>query len=60
MLARLPKEDVTWGGGSVWNWGFAITDVYPTKANVGNWRRCKGAGSVVFGFRGAGATSEAG
>ena len=60
MLARLPKEDVAWGRGSVQNWGFAITDVYSTKANVGNRRGCKGSGSVIFGLWGAGATGEAG
>ena len=60
MLARLPKKDVVWSRGSVWNWGVAITDVYSTKANVGNRRRCKGSGSVILGFRGAGATGEAG
>ena len=60
MFARLPKKDVIRGRGSVWNWGFAIADVYPTKANVGNRRRGEGSGSVILGFRGAGATSEAG
>ena len=58
MLTRLPKEDVTWGRGSIWNWGFAIADVYSTKANVGNRQGCKGLGSVILGFRGAGATGE--
>ena len=60
MLARLPKEDVIRGRGSVRNWGFAITDVYPTKANIGNGWRGKGAGPMILGFRGAGATGEAG
>ena len=60
MFARFPKKDVIRGRGGVWNWGFAIADVYSTKANVGNRRRCKGAGPVVLGFRGAGATGEAG
>ena len=60
MLTRLPKKDVVRGGGSIRDWGFAIADVYSTKANVGNRRGCKGAGSVILGFRGAGAASEAG
>ena len=60
MLARLPKEDVAWSRGRIRDWGFAITNVYPTKADVGDRRRCKGSGSVVFRFRGAGATGEAG
>ena len=54
-----PKEDVTWSGGGVWNWGFAITDVYSTKANVGKGWRCEGSGSVIFRFRGAGTAGEA-
>ena len=60
MLARLPKEDIAWGGGCVRNWGFTIADVCSTKANVGEGRRCKGVGSVVLRFWGAGATGEAG
>ena len=60
MLARLPKKDVVRGGGSVWNGGFTIADVYPTKANVGNRWGCKGAGPVILGFWGAGAAGEAG
>ena len=60
MLARLPKEDVIRGGRSVRNGGFTITDVYPTKANVGNRRRCEGSGSVILGLWGAGAAGEAG
>ena len=60
MLARLPQEDIVRGRGSVRNWGFAIADVYPTKADVGKRRRCEGSGSVVFRFRGAGTAGEAG
>ena len=60
MLARLPKKDVIQGRGGVWNWGFAIADVYSTKADVGNRWGCKGVGPVILGFRGAGAAGEAG
>ena len=60
MLARFPKKDIARGGGSIRDWGFAIADVYPTKANVGNRRRCEGSGSVILGFWGAGAAGEAG
>ena len=60
MLARLPKEDIIRGRGSVWNWGFTVADVYTTKANVGNRWGCEGSGSVIFRFRGAGAASETG
>ena len=59
-MARLPKEDIAWGGGRVRDWGFTITDVCSAKANVGERRGCKGSGSVVLGFRGAGAAGEAG
>ena len=59
MLARFPKKDITRGRGRIRDWGFAIADVYSTKANVGNWWRCKGAGLVILRFRGAGATDEA-
>ena len=58
-MARLPKDDIAWGRGSIWDWGFAIADVCSTKANVGERRGCEGSGSVVLGFRGAGAASEA-
>ena len=59
MLAGLPKEDVAQGRGSVRNWGFAITDIYSRKANIGDrWRR-KGLGSVILRFWGAGAAGEA-
>ena len=60
MLARFPKKDIAQGGGSIRDWGFTIADVYSTKANVGNGWRCKGVGPVILGFRGAGATGEAG
>ena len=60
MLARFPKEDVAWGGGSIRDWGFTIADVYSTKTNVGDRWGCEGSGSVILGFRGAGATGEAG
>ena len=60
MFARLPKEDVARGRGSIWYWGFTITDVYSTKANVGDRRGCEGSGTVILRFRGAGATGEAG
>ena len=60
MFTGFPKEDVAWGRGSVRDWGFAITDVYSTKANIGDRWRCEGSGSVILGFRGAGATGEAG
>ena len=59
MLARLPKEDVIRSRGSVWNWSFTIANVYSTKADVGDRRGCEGSGSVILGFRGAGAASEA-
>ena len=59
MLARLPKKNVIWGGGCVWHWGFTITDVYSAKTDIGNRRRCEGAGLVIFGFWGAGAAGEA-
>ena len=59
-MTRLPKEDIAWGRGCVRNWGFTIADVCSTKADVGERRRCEGSGSVVLGFRGAGATGEAG
>ena len=60
MLAGFPKEDIVRSRGSIRDWGFAITDVYSTKTNVGNRRGCKGAGPVILGFRGAGAAGEAG
>ena len=60
MLARFPKEDIARGGGSIWDWGFAIADVYTTKANVGDRWGCEGSGSVIFRFRSAGAAGEAG
>ena len=60
MLARLPKKNVIRGRGRIWNWSFAIANVYSTKADVGDRWRCKGSGSVVFRFWGAGATGEAG
>ena len=60
LLARFPKKDVTWGGGSIWHWGFTVADVYSTKTNVGDRQGCEGSGSVIFGLRGAGATGEAG
>ena len=59
MLAGLPKKNVARGGGSIQDWGFAIADVYSTKTNVRNRRGGKGTGSVILGFRGAGATGEA-
>ena len=59
-MARFPKENITWGRGCVWDWGFTIADVYSTKANVGNRWGCEGSGSVILGLRGAGAASEAG
>ena len=59
MFTRLPKKDVIRGRGRIWNWSFAIANVYPTKADVGDRWRCKGAGPVILGFRGAGATGEA-
>ena len=59
MLARLPKKNVIWGRGRIWDWGFAITDIYSTKANVRDRQGCKGLGSVILGFWGAGVTGEA-
>ena len=59
MLTRFPKKDVIRGWGSIWNWGFAIADIYSAKTNVGNRRGCEGSGSVILGFWGAGATGEA-
>ena len=59
MLARLPKKNVIWGGGHIWDWGFAITDVYSTKTNVRDGWGCKGLGSMVLGFQGAGVAGEA-
>ena len=58
-MARFPKENIAWGGGGVWNWGFTIADVCSTKANVGERRGCESSGSVILGFRGAGAAGEA-
>ena len=58
-MARFPKEDIAWGGRCVQNWGFTITDVGSAKANFGERRRCEGAGSMILGFRGAGAAGEA-
>ena len=60
MFTRLPKEDVARGGGSIRDWGFAIADVYSTETNIRDRRGCEGSGSVIFRFRGAGATGEAG
>ena len=60
VFARLPKDDVTRGGGSIWDWGGAITDVYSTKTDVGDGRRCKCPGLVILGFWGTGSASEAG
>ena len=54
MFTGFPKKDITQGGGSIRDWGFAIADVYFTKANVGNRRGGEGSGSVVFRFWGAG------
>ena len=59
MFARLPKEDVVRGGGSIWNWGFTITDVYFTETNIRDRQRCEGSGLVVFRFWGAGMAGEA-
>ena len=47
-MARLPKEDIAWGGGCIRDWGFAIADVCSTKANIRERWRCKGSGSVIF------------
>ena len=58
-MARFPEEDIAWGGGRVRDWGFTIADVCSTKANVGERWGCEGSGSVIFGFRGAGAASKA-
>ena len=58
-MTRLPKEDVAWGRGCIRDWGFTIADVCSTKANVGERRGCEGSGSVILGFRGAGAAGEA-
>ena len=60
MLARLPKKDIARSGGRIWNWGFAIADVYSTEADIGNGRGCQGTGPMIFGLRGAGAAGEAG
>ena len=59
-MARLPKEDIAWGGGRIRNWGFTVTDICSAKANLGKRRGCEGSGSVVFRFWGAGAAGEAG
>ena len=58
-MARFPKEDIAWGGGCIWNWGFAIANVGSAKANIGERWRCKGSGSMIFRFRGAGTAGEA-
>ena len=60
MFTRLPKEDVAWGRGCIRDWGFTIADVCSAKTDAGEDWGGKGSGSVIFGFRGAGATSEAG
>ena len=58
-MARFPEEDVAWGRGSIRDWGFAIADVCSAKANVEERRGCEGSGSVILGFRSAGAAGEA-
>ena len=58
-MARFLKEDIAWGGGCIRDWGFAITDICSAKANIGERWGCEGSGSVIFGFRGAGAAGEA-
>ena len=59
LFARLPKENVIQGGGHIWDWGFAIADIYSAKTNVRNRWGCEGPGSMVFRLRGAGMTGEA-
>ena len=59
MFTGFPKEDVAQGGGSIWDWGFAITDVYSAETNVGNRRGGEGSGSVVLRFWSAGMAGEA-